>query len=44
MSAFNIFSGIGSSTEREKEKTQPVELLMLEKNTKCTNIRKLLTH
>jgi hypothetical protein len=33
-----VFLGIGSSIEKGKEKIQPVELLMPEKNTKCTNI------
>jgi hypothetical protein len=37
MSAFSFFAGIGSSTEKEKEKNQPIELLM-PKKTKYTNI------
>ena len=32
------FADIRSSTKKEKGKKWPVELLMLAKNTKCTNI------
>jgi hypothetical protein len=39
MSAFSIFC-IGSSTETEKEKIGPIQLLMPAKNTKWTIFEK----